>query len=242
MPIHHPITHPDPNVSVVIPTIPENEYEVPPALVNQTADKYEVIVVSDASINRCEARNRGIKTAEADVIAQTDDDCRPPVTWIERIANHFDSDPELVLLEGFLDKLDREPRGYVGANLAYRKESALKIGGFDSALSGWRADTDFGWRMEDEYGVEHCQADTMNVIEHIGPLRTTVNRSLERKFRMRHPQKYFSIIFDPDIRYSYEVGLIIGKIYSVNPRLGEKIIKKRTLINKLRDENITTNV
>lgn len=229
MSVTRPIQHPDPDVSVVIPTIPKNEYVPPLTLQEQTVDRYEVVVVSDASINRCEARNKGMKTANADIVAQTDDDCEPPTDWLERILSQFQSEPDTVLIEGFLDKLDTSPRGYVGANLAYKKDSAMEIGGFDTELSGWRADTDFGWRMENKYGIRRCRADKNLIITHIGPLRTTVNRELEKKFRQRHPKKYFTILYYPNIIFGENFGFVIAIVYSLIPAFVDRVIDMRTM-------------
>jgi glycosyltransferase involved in cell wall biosynthesis len=124
MSVIRPIEHPDPAVSIVIPTIPQNNYEVPDALKNQTIDQYEVVVVSDETINRCEARNRGIQAAKADIVAQTDDDCRPPTIWVQTIRGAFKSNPNAVILGGPLDKHPSGPRRYIGANIAYKKKSA----------------------------------------------------------------------------------------------------------------------
>jgi glycosyltransferase involved in cell wall biosynthesis len=78
MTIIRPISHIDPAVSVVIPTLPDNDLEVVSALKKQSDDEFEVIVVSDASLSRTEARNKGIEEANADLVVQTDDDCAPP--------------------------------------------------------------------------------------------------------------------------------------------------------------------
>lgn len=224
MSISRPIKHSDPLLSVVIPTIPENEYVVPETLRNQTADRYEVVVVSDGSVNRCEARNQGMRAAQGEIIAQTDDDCRPPTIWVQTIQETFESNPEAVILGGTLDKHQSGPRRYIGANIAYRKNKALKIDGFDTELSGWRADTDFGWRMEIEYGVHRSKFDPELEVEHIGPLRTNVDRELERKFRKRYPIRYFTILYPPGIFFGSIVGYLAGFIYYSSPRFGELLI------------------
>lgn len=225
MSVLKPITHPNPKVSVAIPTLPENGYEPPDSLRNQSFDEYEVIVVSDAELNRCEARNKGMEAAEADIVAQTDDDCIPPETWVGDIYENFCDNPELVLVEGTLDKLRVSPRNYPGANLAYRRDLALDIGGFDSELDGWRADTDFGWRMEIEYGVECCRQDTRLEVKHQGVLRTNVSRELERKFRARYPERYFTVLDHPHSVVSKRTGKIVAVAYSLFPRLSEFLIR-----------------
>jgi glycosyltransferase involved in cell wall biosynthesis len=230
MSIIRPIEHSDPIVSVVIPTIPENEYTIPETLQNQTADQYEVVVVSDGSINRCEARNQGIRAAKGKIIAQTDDDCRPDTMWLQKIQEAFTTNPNAVILGGCLDKHHSGPHYYIGANIAYKRQKAINIGGFDTEFSGWRADTDFGWRMEIEYGVNRCLFDPELEVKHIGPLRTSVNRQLERKFRQRYPIRYFTLLYHPKIMYGKKIGYLIGGIYSLSPRLIETSIAIRNKI------------
>ncbi|GAA0546225.1 hypothetical protein GCM10008994_21420 [Halorubrum ejinorense] len=225
MSVIKPITHPNPEVSVAIPTLPKNDYEPPEPLRNQSFNAYEVVVISDAELNRCEARNKGMEAAEADIIAQTDDDCIPPETWVGDIYKKFNNNPELVLVESTLDKHQVPPRNYPGANLAYRKDLALDIGGFDSELDGWRADTDFGWRMEIEYSLERCQQDTRLEVKHQGPLRTSVDREIERKFRARYPKRYFTVLDHPHSIVSKHTGKIAAAAYSFFPRFTENLIR-----------------
>lgn len=230
MAIERPISHPDPAVSVVIPTIPDYELKTLSALRTQTEDRFEVVIVSDASLDRCEARNKGIKAASADVIAQTDDDCYPPDDWIERIRRFFAENPNKVLLEGPLDKLRLPARRYIGANMAYRRAPALEIGGFDSEFAGWRADTDFGFRMEIAYGIERCHHAPELEVVHDGPTRTTVDRSKERMFRMKYPRRYFTVLYCPAIPFGKQIGSSIAECYAVSPRLGEILLKGGKLV------------
>jgi len=224
MTVNKPITDSNPDVSVVIPTIPEYELQTLSALKKQTNNKFEAVVVSDEQINRCEARNKGIEAANAEVVAQTDDDCRPPEDWVERIRSFFEQNSDAVLLEGPLDKLRLPPRHYIGANMAYRRQAALDVGGFDSTFAGWRADTDFGWRMEISHGVERCSHDPSLEVEHIGPTRTQVDRGKERKFRARYPVRYFSILYPPPSPLGPTIGSLVGRGYALSPPVGEWLI------------------
>lgn len=225
MSVLKPIKHADPEISVVVPTLPHNSYEPPESLQNQSLDAYEVIVISDADLNRCEARNKGIEVANADIVAQTDDDCIPPETWLEDIKENFTEYSNLVIVEGILDKLKVSPRNYPGANLAYQRDKALNIGGFDAGLDGWRADTDFGWRLEDEYGLNCCQQDPELEVKHQGLLRTNVNREIESKFRSRYPERYFTVLDHPHSIVNKRIGKIVSVTYSLFPRLTEHLIR-----------------
>ena len=105
------------------------------------------------------ARNAGLQATASDVLLFTDDDVRVPVDWIEGMCRpvlsgeadavaggvHFPPEYEgplsrkpfryhrgwLASTEG-LDPAD--PRGLVGANMAFSRRAADALGGFDPAL------------------------------------------------------------------------------------------------------------
>lgn len=208
MVVERPITCTDPDLSVVIPTIPSNTIYALSSLEEQTYERFECIIVKDENINRLEARNQGLKEAEGDIIAQTDDDCKPPLNWIKSIINVF-QDSEYVLIEGGVDKHNPGPRHYIGANLAYRKTAALEIGGFDPFYAGWRGDTEFGWRMEDKYGVGRCYYDRSLEVYHVGPLRSNINLVIEKVFQDEYPERYKRVLNGPPgilqlVKHQYE--------------------------------------
>lgn len=196
MTIERPITHDDPDVSVVIPTIPENSHEqVVEDLREQTYDDFEVLVVNDGTLDICEARNAGIEEANADIVALTDDDCRPPADWVNNVAQAFDQQSDLVCLEGAV-RGGREYNGtrkYVGCNLAFKRDVALFVGGFDSTFAGWRDDTEFGWRIErDSKGVCTFSSDVEMV--HPEKPRASIDEELEATLKNRYPERYNEII------------------------------------------------
>jgi len=223
MTVYRPITHPDPLISVVIPTLPENDYEIVRTLQNQTISEYEVVVVSDESLDIAEARNQGMQRANADIVAHTDDDCLPPTTWIEQIYTVFAANPDAVILGGCLDKHSAGPHNYIGANVAYRRDAALQIGGYDSELAGWREDTDFGLRMETAYGMDQCVFAPEIKVYHKGPLRTSFDRDLEQKFRARYPVRYFTYFGHPQIPFGKKIGLLTAFVYRNSPAIGESL-------------------
>ena len=187
----------DPTLSVVIPSVPWHDHGPTVAcLERQTVDvPYEVILVDDGGLDRSEARNRGLETAAANVVALTDDDTRPPPGWLEVARREFDADPGLVCLEGPVYGGARSfgPRHYVGCNLAVRREAALAVGGFRSAFSEWREDTEFGWRMErDADGV--CRfADDFRMCHPEVP-RTAIDLDLEERLRVEYPDRYDEVL------------------------------------------------
>lgn len=199
MSVHRPITSEDPRISVVIPTIPSNSHtEVVEHLKSQSYELFEVIVVDDNSLDICEARNLGIHQARGEIVALTDDDCRPEPEWLELIDEQFEKDPNLVCLEGAVrgGRTYNGARKYVGCNLAFDREAALHIGAFRSEYAGWRDDTEFGWRMERDTDGE-CRFSSDVVMQHPEKPRATIDEKIESKLRDEYPDRYKEVII-PD--------------------------------------------
>lgn len=197
MTIERPITHDDPDVCVVIPTIPENSHEqVTEDLRNQTYDQFEVLVVNDRTKSVCEARNNGLNEAKAPVVAFTDDDCRPPEGWINNIVSCFQKYDDIVIIEGPVRggmSYDGKQK-YPTCNIAVDRRTAIDAGGFDIRFEYWREDTEFGWRME-EYGrAVFCEAVRMH---HPDRPRSSVKQKNEQLLKEIHPDKYKQVII-PD--------------------------------------------
>jgi glycosyltransferase involved in cell wall biosynthesis len=159
------------------------------ALVEQIdAPEYEVIVVDNNSTDetrrvlepfiatgaiRCVhepaqglsyARNLGIATASADVVAFTDDDVRVDATWIRSMARAFAEHPDVDMIGGKVEPrwqadppawlrqaghaplalvdygqatlpiTPSEPRCLIGANVAVRRRALERLGGFSPRL------------------------------------------------------------------------------------------------------------
>jgi glycosyltransferase involved in cell wall biosynthesis len=101
------------------------------------------------------ARNAGVRAARAALLAFTDDDCYPAVDYVDRVVEAF-AIPDRSFIGGRILLHDAEdhpitirvdsapipippysvvPTGLVqGANMAFRRETLERIGGFDDAL------------------------------------------------------------------------------------------------------------
>jgi len=184
---------PSPAISVVIPTIPGTQHEdVVEALKTQSFEKdWEIIVVVDDEPmdRRCEARNIGLREANAEIVAHTDDDVSPPEYWVKSVYNRFTDD--IICVEGRVEGgLQYTGTGlYIGCNIAVRRKEALQVGGWDENYAGWRDDTEFGWRLE-EQGDGSCIYRDDVVMRHPPKPRTDFREDQEQLLREKYPEKY----------------------------------------------------
>lgn len=107
------------------------------------------------------ARNAGIRHADTEVVAFTDDDCVPATDWLDRLSAPF-TDPAVAFVTGRVgidggpsaggrsSVLEREtPAAFVGArdpagighgaNMAFRRDTLLSLGLFDERLGAGSA-------------------------------------------------------------------------------------------------------
>lgn len=190
----------DPDVSVVIPTIPSSGHQrVLSKLREQNVEfSFEVIIVNDLDLDICEARNRGIELADSEIVALTDDDCLPPQDWLSNIhSEYYYRDRHISCIEGPVSGgiNYNGTRHYVGCNLIFNRDDALNIGGFDSAFAGYRDDTEFGWRMERESEGE-CMFYESVVMNHPDRPRSNYDKDLDQKLRRKYPEQYYSVFLD----------------------------------------------
>jgi glycosyltransferase involved in cell wall biosynthesis len=172
-----------PTVSVIVPTYERHQTisALMECLARQTFGDFEVIVVDQSATawkppawlpfdllsvhtevrGAANARNTGAFYARGDVLAFTDDDCRPDLDWLEKGVHYF-ADPTIVGVEGMVlsDRAqdDRyravtnvgfEGIGFMTANLWLRRETFQAIDGFDAQFDRpfpFREDTDLAWR------------------------------------------------------------------------------------------------
>lgn len=103
------------------------------------------------------ARNRAIAKARFEWIAMTDDDCLPAPDWLSQFAAGADAHLEAVGLEGRTVCPNPHPLGhwvenvkggsYITANMAYRRDVLVKIGGLDTEFPFPQCeDTELAWR------------------------------------------------------------------------------------------------
>jgi glycosyltransferase involved in cell wall biosynthesis len=121
------------------------------------------------------ARETGRLAAQGELLVYLDADCRAPLTWLERIEQHFIDDPSLIALSAPYRFYDWDWWGRVllraydytlapatqclvkyvlrigtifyGGNFAVRRHALERIGGFDTSIEFHGEDTNVGRRL-----------------------------------------------------------------------------------------------
>lgn len=109
--------------------------------------KYPVKLIHEKRKGVAHARSAGTKVAQGEIIAFTDADCIVPKNWISNFLSKFEKDPKLDALGGvfafydgnkFLKSLAQKTQTFTwhlsGGNMAMRKKSLAKIGGFKAGV------------------------------------------------------------------------------------------------------------
>ena len=103
------------------------------------------------------ARNLGIREARGRWVVMTDDDTLPVPTWLESLEEAVAQHPEWVGVEGRTSCPDPDALGhwvenlrgrqYITANIAYRRDLLVEIGGLDESFPHPKCeDTELAWR------------------------------------------------------------------------------------------------
>lgn len=126
-------------------------------------------VVSEPVAGSYRARNRGWRSANADIVAFTDVDCVPAPHWLATLVEPF-ADPSVTVVGGaivqderisatqrwivdrrFLDQAFNSTAAFMPffatANVAYRRSTLETLDGFDAAFQSG-GDNDMSWRAQ----------------------------------------------------------------------------------------------
>ncbi len=93
------------------------------------------------------ARNLGIQNAQAGIVAMTDSDTLPEKTWLRKLYEALQQNPNAVGVEGKVYAENEEEFGplgegpanksggvYLTCNCAYRRDALIEVGGFDESF------------------------------------------------------------------------------------------------------------
>jgi GT2 family glycosyltransferase len=169
---------------------------------------HSIKVVRQEKLGLAAGRNLGVKSANSEIIAFTDNDCLPEKNWLANLVSKFGK-PEIAGVEGkiitdyprklFTSAPENIAGGlFTGANTAYKKEIIEKAGYYDEKMGFWREDSEFAFRAM-KFGKIVFANDA--IVYH--PLRKD---SMSNSFRylfflrndffciLRHPEKSFFIL------------------------------------------------
>lgn len=192
-------------ISVIVCAHNEERFIAPclHSLLSQSRAADEILVINNASSDRTGAiartipgvrvideprkglviaRERGRQEAFGQLLVYVDADCRAPLLWLERIADRFEHDAELIALSGNYRFYDWDVAGrallraydftlgpathvlvkyllrigvvFYGGNFAVRSHALDRIGGFDTSIEFHGEDTNVGRRLSRIGNVE----------------------------------------------------------------------------------------
>ncbi len=170
---------------------------------------FDLMYVRSDVRNAGHARNLGAFYARGGILAFTDDDCRPDADWLDAGLRYFE-DPGVVGVEGSVlsdrahDEQYRpvtnvgfEGIGFMTANLLLRRETFMRIDGFDAQFDvPFREDTDLAWRAL-EHGAIPFGADVR--VYHPPQPRAIAREAVAARVRFfekdalllkKHPERY----------------------------------------------------
>lgn len=125
----------DVNVSVVIPSIKEEILTL-----DSVPDDVPVAVEREGSLN--EARNRGIRNAETDIVAILDDDIAFSEELFYALVDRVDE-------ETFVGVTDWEFGLVAGRVMLFHRDLWREVSGFDERLRSHNGDTEFSIKIHD---------------------------------------------------------------------------------------------
>lgn len=233
------------------------------SLENQSLEKeaYEVIVVSDGpdletrgfmkhwlsqtdinaeylhgEVNEgpAAARNRGWRSAQAALIAFTDDDCLPDKDWLASLLKNYKQE-ELIAYTGKTEvPLPQNPSDFalnlsklseaefITANCACTKAALHKVGGFDERFRmAWREDSDLEFKfISNKIPIKKTQ-DAI-VVHPVYPVKWGVSAKDQKKgiydalLFKKHPQLFRKKIHHISLwHYYFMIFLFLGLLSSL---------------------------
>ncbi len=234
--------------SVVIPTYERHDQleDLMRCLQGQLERDFEVIIVDQSSKQwigseqefgfpvlyyhspvkgAVRARNTGAALAQGEVLAFTDDDCRPDKFWLINARKYF-LDKTVVGVEGSIvsdhpddddwrqvTNIGFEGIGFMTANLLVRSGTFQQLGGFDLQFDKphFREDTDLGWRMLEVGDVPYA-----NDVSIFHPAQSRKNERESATTRARffekdplllakHPKMY-EVLFQKECHWKNTLG------------------------------------
>ena len=136
-----------------------NDGGVTPAddVISTFKDRINIIVINQTNKGPASARNNGVRTANGELLAFTDDDCLPEPNWLNALGECLRDNPECIVGGSTLNLLHdnlystasqlicelaykhysvdhKQSTFFCSNNIAFSKKKFLEIGGFDESF------------------------------------------------------------------------------------------------------------
>lgn len=186
--------------------------------------------LNDISISA--KRNLGVSVSRGEIIAFTDDDCKPCVNWLSEGLDYLQRYKNCSAVEGhttieknsYNSRMQREAKRLEKPamrtnNIFYRKDVFLQAGGFDQRFSVQREDADLAFSVLENGGSIHYNPKIrvqhrFRHWEQWDLLKNCWNRRFDPLLYLKHPQMYRKHIGSP-ITPSVSLQLFAFVIYVV---------------------------
>lgn len=194
------------DVSVVIPSIKDDVLTL-----ESVPEDVPVSVEREGSLN--EARNRGVRNADTDIVAILDDD----IAFSEEL---FEALVEAVDDNVLLGVADWEFGLVAGRVMIFHKSLWKDIGGFDERLRSHNGDTDFALRAHDAgYSIETVPRGLFHHEDHERSI-TTWDRAWRLAYLCGKHVRYAPYLLSSTL--SYNLGICAG--VNKDQNISEEII------------------
>lgn len=141
------------NLTVVIPTIKDEILTL-----DSVPDDVPVLIEREGSLN--EARNRGVRNAETDIVAIMDDDIVFTAETLENLIDRVSPDTLVGMVDWDFDLI-------AGRVMMFHKDLWRQVGGFDERLGSHMGDTEFALKVETHgYQIAQVPQDWFEHREH----------------------------------------------------------------------------
>lgn len=171
------------------------------------------ILLADKSISA--KRNLGVSVSRGEIVAFTDDDCKPCENWISEGLDYLQRHKNCSAVEGYTtveknfcglgmhkEAKRLEKPAMRTNNIFYRKKAFLEAGGFDQRFSVQREDADLAFSVLEKGGsIQYCPKirvqHRFRHWERWDLLKNCWNRRFDPLLYLKHPQMYRKYIGSP---------------------------------------------
>ena len=203
------------DVSVVIPSIKDDVLTL-----ESVPEDVPVSVEREGSLN--EARNRGVRNADTDIVAILDDD----IAFSEEL---FDALVDAVDEDVLLGVADWEFGLVAGRVMIFHKSLWRDVGGFDERLRSHNGDTDFSLRAHDAgYSIKSVPRDLFYHEDHERSI-TTWDRAWRLAYLCGKHPRYAPYLLSSTVAYNLGLEAGISKEQSLSSSV-------KTAVNGLETE------